>query len=492
MAAGISINIASETRDYATGIQKGMIEPSEEALAALERMGKSNAGEELQRSMEGAQRTTQDVKQDIAALSRQVQEGGRAGGKYGRDMKAGLHEADEGVKAAKENTAQNLKEVAASFDGTVQGGVQGIQGLAAEILEGFGPGGLVAGAVLAGGIGLLLTGIQDADTRTEAFKADVQALAQSWIEAGKEGKLSTSQIADGIKALATQTDTSKASLADVEKQAKALGIPFKELAKVYAEGGDATQYAINRTKQLIDLNREQAALVGRSGARVGPDQARVNAARAAELAGLQGQLGKLKDVQRETTEAHKREQDWLKAGGPDLERKAAATESYATGVQSALHEAGSSWDDYATKEGGLSLEKYIKVTEAKVRAIEQYQRNLGALSNEGNQAALDYVESLGTDAAPLLDRFVHAPEKERAKLVAIWARLGKASSTSYNSALQDGLPDVVIPPPLMAPDDTAYLAAVKEANRKARQYLKDHPLQAGAVAYTSYGKPIYQ
>lgn len=492
MASGISISIASETREYAKGIQAGVIQPSEEAQKALDKLGQSNAGEELQRSLRGAQRTTQDAKADIAALSREVQQGARGGRQYGADMKAGMHEADEGVRTAKENTAQNMKEVAASFDGSLQSGVQGVQGLVAEVLEGFGPGGLVAGAVVAGGIGLLLTGIQNADTETQAFQADVQALAQSWIEAGKEGKLSATEVADGIKGLATQTDTSKASLADVEKQAKALGVPFKELAQVYAQGGDATAYAMSKTQQLIRIERERIDQ-GLAGSRAGISAAgRESNAAAERVRQLEQQASKLRGIQHETTEAAKREQEWLKAGGPDLERKAAATEGYASSVQDALKQAGSSWDEYATKEGGLSLDKYIKVTEAKVRAVEQYQNNLGTLAHSGNQAALDYVESLGTDAAPLLDKFVHAPEKERAQLVAIWARLGKAASSSYNSALQDGLPDKYQPPALLPPDDKAYQAAIRAAHQRAQAYLKAHPLQAGAVAYTSYGKPIYQ
>lgn len=483
MASGISISIASETREYAAGIQRGVIQPTEEVQQALDHLDRSDAGAKLEEGMRGAQRGTEALKEDIGQLSRQVQATGTQGKASGDHFKAGMHEADEGVKTLKENTASNLKEVAASFDGTTSGAVSGVQGLAAEFLEGFGPGGLIAGAVVAGGIGLLLTGIEDADTQTEAFKADVSALTQAWIESGREGKLSIGQVVDGLKALATNTDASKASLADVEQQAKALGVPFKELAHVYAEGGDATQYALERTQQLIEAEKRRMTGAA-AGSRAGLGAAgRENAAAAEHIKQLEAQRGKLVGVQKETTEAAKREREWLAAGGPDLQAKADATESYATSVQESIQQAGASWDDYKDKEGGLSLDKYIKVTQAKVRATEQYEANMGRVAAAGNQAALNYVESLGTDAAPLLEKFVHAPASKQHELVKIWAQLGKASTSSYKSAIEDGMPGAVRGPKLLAPDSSHYLEGVRSAHWAAQQYINRNPLlQAFSVA----------
>lgn len=481
MAKGISIAVASETREYAQGIQRGVIEPTQEVLQALEQLGRNDAGEQLQQSMREAQHGTVGLQEDIRALSTQVREGGRAGGRYGTDMKAGMHEADEAVKTAKENTASNLKEVAASFDGTAQGAASGLQGLAAEVLEGFGPGGLIAGAVLAGGIGLIMSGVEQADEQTQAFQADVAALAQSWIETGKEGKLSAAEIVDGLKGLATQTDTNKASLADVEQQARTLGVPFKDLARVYAEGGDQTQYALDKTNQLIAAERERLNELTAGGTYFATDPT---------LAGLEAQRNKLIAVQHETKEAAKREKEWLAAGGPDLQAKADATQTYADGVQGALHDAGDSWDDYKTKEGGLSLDKYLSVTKAKVKAVEEYEGNIGRIAQKGNQAALNYVESLGVDAAPLLEEFVHAPAAKQGELIALWAKLGKSATSSFNSQLQDGIPKTIPSPRLEPPDFNSYLRAIRAGHAEAQAYLDNHQLNGGAAQY-KYGKNMY-
>lgn len=493
MASGISISIASETREYAQGIQRGVIEPTQDAADALEKMQHAGAGDELERGMRDAQRATGETRADIQRLRLEVQEAGRAGASGGGKFKAGMHEASEGVKDLRQNTASNLKEVAASFDGTTQSSVQGVQGLVAEMLEGFGPAGLVAGAVAAGGIGLLLSGIEADATATEAFKTDVQALAATWIEAGRDGKLGVQDIADGLKSLATQTDSQKASLADVAKQAKTLGIPFKELAQVYVEGGDATNYALQKTQQLIDAQRAGIE-VSRAGARagVGPTIGRENAARTEAIAKLEAQRQKLLGVQRETTEAAKREREWLAAGGPDLEAKASATEAYGAAVQSAVHDAGASWDDYKDKEGGLSLAKYLKVTRDKIKATQEYQANIAQVAASGNQDALNYVESLGTDAAPLLEQFVHAPERKKAELVAVWAQLGKQSTDAYKAAVEDNMLPSVPAPALLPPDTSGYESAVRTAQARAQAYLNAHPLKADAIAYDARGKPIYQ
>src|SRR4051794_38643073 len=128
MASGISISIASETREYAAGIQRGVIEPTQEAVDAIEKLGTTGAGSQLEAGMRDAQRGSTELRGDIDRLRRQVQEAGRTGRSSGSQFKAGMHEADEGVKQLKENTAANLKEVAASFDGTTQGAVSGVQG----------------------------------------------------------------------------------------------------------------------------------------------------------------------------------------------------------------------------------------------------------------------------------------------------------------------------------------------------------------------------
>lgn len=490
MAKNISIGIASETREYATGISRGVIEPTQDALDALEQVGKAgdHAGDQLQDGMRTAQRGTEQLQGDIKALSTQVKDASSSSRKIGTDFKHSTDEASEGVKTLKENTGQNLKEVAASFDGTAQGAASGIQGLVAEVLEGFGPGGLVAGAVVAGGIGLLMSGIEDADTQTQAFREDVSSLAQSWIAAGRNGSIGAQQIADQLEAMATQSDNSKVSLADVEAQAKSLGIPFRELAQVYARGGDATQYALDRTDKLIAAERERIT-VTLAGSRAGAGPAaRENEAAAERIHLLEQQRSKLVGVQKETAAAAKEEQEWIAAGGPDLQQKAQDTQAYADSVQAALQQAGGDWQDYKTKEGGVNLAAYEKGLRAKIKATQDYQSNVSELARMGNADALGYIESLGADAAPLLQQFVDAPKSQQNRLIRLWASLGKDASSSFNTALQDGIPGSINGPKINAPDAGAYLDAVGSVHRAAQYYLDSHPLTAAFSTPSRYGK----
>jgi hypothetical protein len=482
MPKAISIGIASDTRDFATGIQRGVIEPSQDALDALEAVGdgSQHAGQQLDASMRTAQRGTAELHSDLQSLGQQVRESSSNSRQLGTKFKQSTDEASEGVETLKENTASNLKEVAASFDGTAQGMVGGVQGLVAEVLEGFGPGGLIAGAVLAGGIGLIMSSIEGADEQTQQWKEDVAGLAQSWIDAGRNGRVTTTQIIDGLKGMATQTDSSKASLADVEQQAKTLGVPFRELARVYAEGGDATQYAIDKTNGLIEAEKQRLV---NSQAEAGQTST-VLSLNSARLGQLESQRDKLVGVQKETKAAAKEEQEWIEAGGPALEAKAAATQAYADSVQGALTDAGGDWEEYQTKQG-VNLEKYNQHIEDSITATKNYQTNVKAASLTLTQDALNYIESLGEDAAPLLQEYIDAPNKLKGRTAANWDALGKASSATYNSALQAGIPDSVQGTVVKVTADLSLLHA-------ALNTIDRTPIRRSVVidGVTKYGQPI--
>lgn len=348
-----------------------------------------------------------------------------------KPMRHATEDVSEGVHSMRENTASNLKEVAASFDGTTQGISDGVQGLLAELLEGFGPGGLIAGALAAAGLGILQTQLQAGQEQADEAKQSAAELAKSWIEAGTNGKRTLQQVSDELKDMAAGGKDSAVSLTAVREQAKTLGVPFRDLAQAYAAGGNPLDNLIRKTKDLIGAETER--LRGLDGSRG------LNVATSDVLGKLREQEASLERVRAETKAAAQAERDWLASGGDELDRKATATQSYADSIQGSLADAGTDWDTFKGKEGGLSLDKYLAVMRAKADAVVKYQRNMGTASELLNADALAYIESLGIDAAPLLDKFVHAPLDKQAALADIWAKLGKSSGQAFNNSVQDKL-----------------------------------------------------
>lgn len=111
------------------------------------------------------------------------------GDDLGTSFKRGSEEASEGTKAFKENAGANFKEVGASFDGTVDGMADGLQGFIAEATEGFGPLGLAAGAAVAIGIGILESKLQAAADRINQMKEQAGQLAIAWRDATDDADL---------------------------------------------------------------------------------------------------------------------------------------------------------------------------------------------------------------------------------------------------------------------------------------------------------------
>lgn len=433
--------------------------------------------EDVGTSLDDVARDGEQANDRLGASFRQLAENVRrqdVGGQAGTSMRKGAKEANEAVETVKENTASNLKEVAASFDGTAQGLSDGFQGLAAEILEGFGPGGLIAGALVAGGIGILSTQLQNADAESETFRNDVAALAQTLIDAGS----AQAKLSDNLETFATQADKGKVSLTDIRKQADELGVPFERLAQAYAQGGDALQNVLDKTNSLIAAEQQQnidrRAQAGQTVTLLDLDSARSRS--------LGSQRDKIVALQKETKAAQQAEKDWISAGGDLLQQRSDALDSYAGSVQDALADAGKDWEQYKTKQG-VNLKAYNDALDKSVEAIEDYQTNVKTATKSLSADALDYILSLGEDAAPLLQQYVDAPKALQKRTADNWDRLGRASASSYKSALEDGLPRTVKGPKVVW--DTNIPSVVRDA----QAYLDSQPLYFRTA--TRGGKPLY-
>ena len=157
MAKPISIEFAADTRavirevgnvaDAYEDISDALVDVARESDKSAGKVedGAKDAAKALDKTGDAADDLETKIKHAFRGAGDEARKSARD---MGRDTKKGMDEASEGVETFKENTGSNLKEVAASFDGSVEGMSDGIQGLVAEMLEGFGPAGLAVGAAV--------------------------------------------------------------------------------------------------------------------------------------------------------------------------------------------------------------------------------------------------------------------------------------------------------------------------------------------------------
>lgn len=133
-------------------------------------------GDAAQDTARKADKLDRDLTQALDGISRESR---RAGDDLGRNIQRGAQEADEGVDTLKENAGSNAKEIAASFDGSFEGMVDGIQGFVAEATEGFGAVGLLGGVGLAAAIGIGLNALTEAAEKANALTEEATGLSES-------------------------------------------------------------------------------------------------------------------------------------------------------------------------------------------------------------------------------------------------------------------------------------------------------------------------
>lgn len=199
-----------------------------------------------------------------------------AGAKVGKSTKDGFDDASEGAETFKENAGANAKEVAASFDGTAQGIADGFQGLAAEMLEGFGPVGLAAGVALAVGIGMATSAMQESAEKATALKQKSVDMLDAITEVG--GDLSQLNYADIIKTWGREVmednwisfwaDESTTKFQETAKDAKAAGVDAITAVKAAAGSADDSRNFLDNTgKAWQDLTKkiEEGTTYGQMG-----------------------------------------------------------------------------------------------------------------------------------------------------------------------------------------------------------------------------------
>lgn len=244
---------------------RGLAETAKDAQKAGDKIGDSfKDGAKLAgKSIEGigddvktAAKSTDVLGDKGSQVFRQLgQDAKAAGDKVGKSTKDGFKDASEGAETFKENAGANAKEVAASFDGTAQGISDGFQGLAAEMLEGFGPVGLAAGVALAVGIGMATSAMQESAEKATALKQKSVDMLDAIEQVG--GDLTKLDYADTIKSwgrevmednwLSFWADESTTKFQETAKDAKAAGLDAVEAVKAAAGSATDSQAFLDKT-----------------------------------------------------------------------------------------------------------------------------------------------------------------------------------------------------------------------------------------------------
>lgn len=381
---------------------------SDKALDGVENAA-SSAAEELETKFKDAFETVKDGSKGI-----------------GKDLETGINDgldgASEGITEFKEESADSAREAAASFSGSFDDVGDLIQEVAANAFRGFGPAGMAAGIAAAAGIGAAIGKLQEmADEAAEAKDAAIDLARElrtvngnpkaiDW--AGRlEDKLS--EIADTKEWWEPWQKEPVTALEELSDNAEKAGVSLKNMGAAYADI-DSEQ-----TEEFIKSLEEQARFGGEAG----------DAAwqLAEELRGQQEELAAATEMQKGYDEVLS-----------DLEAEQAAAEAVATmrdSIGESLTAAGESWEQY-TENGKVNLAEYQAAIEQQFRAVEQYETNMSTASQDLSAEALQYVQNMGIEAAPLLEAFVNAPADQKGRLNEIWTELGQTSTEGYDGSLE--------------------------------------------------------
>lgn len=434
MAKGITIPVASDTREFATGVKKGVITPLEGTVDALDDVAKAgeDAGEKLERAMEQASKETSDFKKEQQELARTIDQGSQ------QSFKSFSRESSEATDVAKQNAEElgneakaNLAETLSSFDGTVQGTINGIQGTLGGVTAGLtGVIPIIAAAAGAAGLGLIATAFQKQSEEAEKVKGKVAELASEFIETGEIGERSLESMVGVLKSLATETEQGEQSLDALAKAAKAAGLEYSDIAKAYVGNSDALAKVIRENNIYEEQLREQLRLMSGTDAAF-TDEAVAMASKVDNVAELNSILQKNLDV---TKQAEQAELAYIESGAPEIQAKVERIKT----INDAYDEGASNIEKYLNKEKQFDPKKYLEDFAKREKALADYSESLATVDLSPEAKA--FIDSQGAEAAAqFLAGYKKAGPKTKSELNRVWTEAGKENSGEYLTAAEKGI-----------------------------------------------------
>jgi acylphosphatase len=360
---------------------KGFVKGTKDMEKALE-----DVSDELETVAKTGDDGLETLADKLKEAKRAADDARESGKDLGKGFKDGTDKAKEGVKDLNDNTKSNLKEVTASFDGSVSSIADGFQGLAAEAFEGFGPAGVLAGAALAAGIGLATAEMQKTEENAKKAKERVRELGTAFIESGADvAQIEAFQ--EALQGIVTNADDATVKIEDLRKFTKKYGdqVPsVAEFATAYAGNADAIEAVTEKLEESIQAEKDKNYDWDRSGREASKDK----------IQAWRDEADKLKAIQAETAAAAQIEKDYLATGGAEVRAKADAISQ----INAAYDEAVFSVDNFKNAETGIyDLDAYAASIEERGRLLEEYQNNLAESGLTTDQKAA--LNEMGVEQA---------------------------------------------------------------------------------------------
>lgn len=479
--AGGKFSFGADAKDFQAAVKGDMIGPLQDLEKAVEKVDKADL-DSLEKDFKSAQTATSKYNKELDEAVKNIKEVQRSSRsaasdarKVGDDGEAGLHKFGKAGEEVSGELKQNLGETFSSFRGDASDLAQVFQDTLGGLASGLeGIPAVAAVAAGAAGLGLVLGAIEKGNEQSEAWKESVSQLAQSLIDTGRDGGPAIDRMVDALKTLATTTNNvNLKKLSDLADQAN---FNFKELGQTWGGSSQDLRVLWRELDSSNDAIWENIRAAQARGDANLEEKYRGEARAALEL---RQEVGKQIGVTKEAEEQYKA---YVAAGGPELEAKAEATKAFGDSVKSALQDAGSAFEDF-NKDGTTSLDEYNQHIEEQIAATQKYQENMVTASSTLSQQALNYIESLGEDAAPLLQAYVDAPLDQKQRTAANWAQLGAAAASNYTTNLKAGIPGSVPGPVVnLTANDSALRAAIN-AQRGVEIPVKLVPTRGGNIPW---------
>jgi len=366
----------------------------------------------------------------------------RAGDDLGSNVRRGADEASEGVDTLKENAGSNAKEIAASFDGSAESMIDGIQGFVAEATEGFGAVGLAAGIGVGAAIGILSTHLQEAAEKANELTENAGEMALALRDSTEAER--AQDLADRFDEVATSIADAKSWWEVWQSRAVTQAEFFATAIREGAISADDLMAAFNTTDPVDRLAAINKALdetndlwkeLDESGDPGGPrdltyaqeelykaldhtrgalkDQRSELEQTLTILDAIAEQQGMTRDEYLATTDAaqHAAEvqadyaeslaamADPIDAYQTILADKTAAEQAAAQATADATEDSADSWEDYA-KAATVTMADLISDLNTKITSNTQFRENLRRLAQRGvDDGFIDELERQGPEVA---------------------------------------------------------------------------------------------
>lgn len=460
----ISIDFLANERDLVRGADKSAdaLQKVSDALDDVAADSQRSAGKmesEYKDAARGVQQSNDRLErsfQELANASKQSTK--QAGDDFELSTREKSKLSKETIREIGDEAKQNAAETFSSFDGSAQSFVDGVQGTLGGLVSSLGPVGLAVGAAGALGIGLINGALQNADTNSQQFKADVADLTQALIDAGNTGEVKLERVVQILQKLATAGDESGVTLEKLNNLTSRSKNSFEDVAQAYAGNTSALHDLVKAGKERLEqLQREGAAVDTSAEAH---DQ---HAASITDEANAQKDLNSyLEQAAQKADAAAKADKLYAESGAPAIAAKATAVQNLGQAYQDA---AGDVTDYTDAETGAFDTDAYVAGFEKKAQALADFATNMQKAAVTLSPEAVAFLQQQGTDAASqLVSAYVNGTAAQQQQLAKVWSQAGSASSASYMNSFQGGIPSQIAGPDIVARwkvDDSALQAAIR-------------------------------